>query len=80
MTQELDPQALIDSYGMSATVRLGDGKDMTLEQALEAERLFCPADSTDRNDPTKRLGYLANMLAAAGTLRPEHEHLVTRTE
>lgn len=80
MEQALDPQALVDIYGVSAPVRVGDGIDMTLGQALDAEQLFCPAEASTRQDPTKRLGYLANMLAAAGTLKPEHEHLITRNE
>ncbi|CAN5418699.1 hypothetical protein BH09PAT4_BH09PAT4_02500 [soil metagenome] len=75
----LDPEAFIDSYGDTAPVALGE-TTMTLGQALEAERLFCPADATKRQDPDRRVRYLARILASAGTLRPEDEHLLGQQE
>ena len=75
-----DPQAFIDAYGADAKVVVGNGRPLTLGQALEAERLLCPADVTARQDPERRLGYLANMLAAGGSLRPEDAHLLGQQE
>lgn len=75
-----DPQTFIDSYGLNAAVVAGKGIEMTLGQALEFERMLCPAGTTARQDPVKRVGYLANMLAAGGSLRPEDEHYLTREE
>ena len=69
-----DPQAFIDSYGPAAPVAFGNGLQTTLGQALEAESLLCPADAATRQDPLRRIGYLANMLAAADSLRPEDAH------
>jgi hypothetical protein len=78
MTHETpDPQAFIDAYGYDARVLVGKGREMTLGQALAAEQLLCPADEIARQDPSKRLGYLANMLAAGGSLRPEDEYLLS---
>lgn len=73
-----DPQSFIDAYSPDATVLVGrpPGKIMKLGQALAAEKLFCPADVTDRLDSVKRVGYLARILDAGGSLQPEHAHLV----
>ena len=72
-----DPQALIEAYGLDARVVVGSGDlAMTLGQALLAESLLCPANPTERQDPRRRLSYLAGMLAAGGSLRPEDEHLL----
>ena len=73
--KELDPQTFVDFYGQDAPVVAGKMK-ITLGQALEAEKMFCPADEEARQDPQKRLAYLAGMLAAAGSLSPEHEFLI----
>ena len=73
-TEIPDPQAFIDSYGPDAQVVVGNGMEMSLEQALKAEALLCPADAITRQDPRKRIGYIANMLAAAGSLREEDAH------
>ena len=67
----VDPQAFIGSYDPTTPVAFGNGMRMTLAQALAAEQLLCPANPDARQDPRKRLGYLANMLAAGGSLRPE---------
>lgn len=75
-----DSQAFIDSYGADAEVVAGKGVRMTLGQALEFERMLCPADTAKRQDPVKRVGYLANMLAAGGSLRLEDEHYLSREE
>jgi hypothetical protein len=76
MTHELDPQTFIESYGVTAEVMVGQGMRMTLGQALEAEQLFCPADKISRQDPDRRVRYLAHILGAAGTLRQEDAHLL----
>lgn len=78
--ENLDPQAFIDTYGLDAQVAFTNGMQMTLGQALEAERILCPADVTARQDPRRRIGYLANMLAAGGSLRPEDEQYTRDTE
>jgi len=65
----------MEAYDTETPVVAGD-RPMSLGQALAFERMFCPADPTDREDPGKRLRYLAGMLAAAGSLRPEHEGLL----
>jgi hypothetical protein len=75
-----DPQTFIDSYGPDAVVVAGNVTKMTLGQALEFERLLCPADATERQDPAKRVGYLANMLAAGGSLRPADECYLTKED
>jgi hypothetical protein len=81
MTREIpDPESFIDTYGLDAPVMAGNGMAMTLGQALEAERVLCPADMIDRQDPIKRVGYLARMLYQGGTLRPEDEYLVAEGE
>lgn len=80
--ENLSPQEFIESYGLSAPVRVGrgEGREVTLGQALKAENAFCPADKEKREDPVERVGYLAKILAAAGTLRPEDEHFLSRPE
>lgn len=75
-----DPEEFIDAYGTDAPVAFANGMQMTLGQALDAERLLCPADTVDRQDPIKRLGYLASMLAAGGSLRPEDERYLPPAE
>ncbi len=72
-----DPQALIAAYGPDAPVRSPNGVAMTLGQVLAAEALLCPADVATRQDPVKRVGYLARMLAAGESLRPEDHHLLS---
>lgn len=74
--EAIDPQDFIEAYGPDAAVMVGGGMEMTLGQALQAERLLCPADSTNRQDPAKRVGYLARILAAGGSLREEDQHLL----
>lgn len=69
----VDPQEFIDAYGPDAPVAFANGMQMSLGQALDAERLLCPADAVTRQDPRRRIGYLASMLAAGGSLRPEDE-------
>lgn len=74
--ENLEPRAFIDAYGVDAAVVVGSGMNMNLGQALAMEELFCPAGEADRQDPAKRLSYLAGMLAAADSLLPEHKHLL----
>jgi hypothetical protein len=76
----VDPQDFIDAYGPDAPVAFANGMQMTLRQALDAERLLCPADVTARQDPRRRIGYLANILAAGGSLLPEDEQYLPPVE
>jgi hypothetical protein len=76
----LDPQDFIDAYPQDTRVAFGNGMSMTLEQALQAEQMFCSAETADRQDPEKRVGYLATMLAASDSLLPEHEHYLPTPE
>ncbi len=77
MTPEIpSPQQLIDTYGQNAPVVVGDGSPMTLGQALAFEEMFCTADVANRHDQPKRVGFLAGILAAGGTLKPEHQYLL----
>jgi enhancing lycopene biosynthesis protein 2 len=74
-----NPEELVDIYGVDAAVTIGN-REMTLNQALLAEQLLCPADAAVRQDPEKRVKYLASMLVASGTLREEHYHLLDEPE
>jgi hypothetical protein len=76
----VDPQEFIDAYRPDTPVAFTNGMRMTLGQALEAERLLCPADETARQDPRRRIGYLANILAAGGSLLPEDEQYLPPAE
>ncbi|HSX17079.1 MAG TPA: hypothetical protein VLH86_03200 [Patescibacteria group bacterium] len=73
-TPELTEAGLVELYG-DAPVTLGTFT-VPLTQALAMEAAFCPADSETRTDPDRRLAYLAGMLASAGSLLPEHQHLL----
>jgi len=72
----LDPQTFVDTYGLDAPVAFDNGMNVSLGQALQMEAMFCTADAVSRQDPAKRVRYLAGMLAAGGTLLPEHEYLL----
>ena len=76
----VDPQEIIDAYGPDAPVAFANGMQMTLGQALDAERLLCPADMAARQDPRRRIGYLANILAAGGSRLPEDEQCLPPAE
>lgn len=78
MAHEIDPQSLIDSYGLDAVVKLGD-METTMGQAFQLEAL-CPVKPEDRQDPAARARYIAKMLAAGESLLPEHEHLLDASE
>jgi hypothetical protein len=83
MTPEIpDPQDFIDEYDSKARVTVGDGdgREMTLAQALQLEALLCTADEAARKDPAKRTAYLAKILATGGSLKPEHEYLLGEGE
>ncbi len=72
-----DPQVLIDRYGLDTPVVVGEkNMKISLGQALDMERMFCPADVSKREDPSRRIGYLATILAAGGSLLPEDHHLL----
>lgn len=68
-----DPESFANVYGPEAPVVLGNGRAITLGQAFALEAAFCDADPVARQDPVKRIGYLARILEAGGSLRPEHE-------
>ncbi len=74
------PQDFIDKYGPDVQVAMPNGDLITLGDALAAEELFCPADESKRQDPAKRVQYMAGMVAAAGNLQPEDEYLVAHTD
>jgi hypothetical protein len=78
MTAEMpDAQRFMEMYRPDDRVRFEDtGAEMTLGQALQLEALLCTADTDARQDPLRRIGYLARILAAGGSLLPEHEHLL----
>lgn len=78
--ETLDPQIFIDGYGPDAPVIVGSDMRITLGQALAAEAFLCPADAATRENPERRVQYVAGILAAAGTLRPEDAHLLGGTE
>ena len=76
MAETIDPQLIIDEYGRNAQVLTANGVAMNLGQALDFEALLCTASEADKQDPAKRVGHLTYILGMAGSLRPEHEHLV----
>lgn len=73
-------EAFMAAYSPDVPVVVGDGMRMKLGQALQFEDLFCTADKADRLDPSKRIGYLVGLLAAAGSLLPEHASLLEPLE
>lgn len=73
-------EEFLGNYPEDARVRLGEGAEMTITQALAFEKMFCPADPQKRQDPERRVAFLAGMLAAGGSLLPEHEYLVKPAE
>lgn len=75
----LTPDAMVEQYGEAAPVAI-NGRAMTLGQALRMEAMFCPADAIARQDPIRRLGYLARMLNDGGSLLPEHEGYLAAPE
>jgi len=75
MSIEDDPNSFVAYYGPTAVVKVG-GKAMALGQALQMEALLCPADTTRRQDPQLRIGYLARMLYDGGSLQPAHQRLL----
>jgi hypothetical protein len=76
-----DPQAFIDSYGPDAAVAFeATGLRTTLGQALAVEAMLCTAEPSRRQDPARRIGYLANILAAADSLRDEDRDLIPQSE
>lgn len=72
-------KVLTDTY-IDAPVMKGDNPDkppMTVRAALAFEEMLCkPADEERRQDPLLRIHWMAGKLASAGSLRPEHMHLL----
>ena len=63
-----------DAEGLFGTMRV------PLTAAVQMEAAFCrPGDAEAAQDPERRVRYLARRLAAAGTLREEHTHLLAET-
>lgn len=76
----LDPQAIIDKYGLDATIAFNNGLTTNLGSALELERDFCTAKDDERLDPNKRALYLVRLLANAGSLKSEDESLLPQAD
>lgn len=78
MDTKIGPEHLESIYGeKDAVVGPPPGLKMTLRQALQLEAEFCPASDDVRLDPVRRASYIAGILSAAGSLMPEHQHLVS---
>lgn len=73
-------EAFMAAYSTDVPVVVGGGVRMKLGQALQFEGLSCTADKADRLDPRKRIGFLVGLLAAAGSLLPEHAFLLEPLE
>ncbi len=75
-------QAFLNMYSPETPVMVGreNPKPMTLGKALDREAMYCVADDSVREDPTRRLGYLAGILAGGGSLLPEHELFLAQAE
>ena len=74
-----DVDAFIERYG-EAEVQFDSGLRMPLPKALEIEGTYCTAEDERRQDPGLRIKYLAGRLSAAGSLLPEHAHLLADRE
>jgi hypothetical protein len=77
-----NPEELIDVYGRDAPVMAGEFPDpIPLGTALALEQRFCrPANLDEARKPENRVAQMVKMLAAAGTLRPEHYGLLKDTD
>jgi predicted house-cleaning noncanonical NTP pyrophosphatase (MazG superfamily) len=75
---ELTVDAFVAVYAEAPAV-FGD-RTVPLGAALAMEAMFCPADQDKREDPATRLTFMAGRLAAAGSLLPEHQHLLPQEE
>ncbi len=83
MSSEIpDPERFMEMYGPDALVVTGKegSKPLTLEQALLREAMLCEANKEVRQDPVRRVRFLARALAAGGSLLPEHAYLIEESE
>ena len=78
--ETVHPQEFIDSYDPDTIIRFDNGLETTLAQAMEAESKYCTAETARRQDSSKRIGWIASRLHAAGSLRPEDEQYLPATE
>lgn len=69
------PEEFINLYNLNSEVLIGE-RTITLGQALEMEKAFCPAESEVKDNPDVRVYFLAKILAGAGTLLPEHMYIL----
>ena len=72
---EIDVTSFTDSYDPATPVMIGE-MVLTLEQALRAEAEACTADIPDRNNQIGRIRFMAKILDAGGSLRPEDKYLL----
>lgn len=75
--QKLTETEFVEKYGDS-TFKRGD-LEVTLNQALEMEKMLCPADIEKRENNDLRLSYMAKMVGAEALL-PEHQYLLEQTD
>ncbi len=78
-------QQLLEAHPLDTPVAVGgrremNGTTLTLGFVMMMEASSCPADAQKREDPELRARTLASMLAAAGSLKPEFDHLLQTTE
>ncbi|HYH75394.1 MAG TPA: hypothetical protein VD735_05535 [Candidatus Saccharimonadales bacterium] len=73
------PEDFMERYGEVDVTVPGIGIVAPLTEVVAMEERFCPADTADRQDPFKRVGYLANLVLYTGQLNPAHHHLAPDT-
>ncbi len=79
-SEPIDPEAFLSAYDLATPIVVGELR-LTLGAALAMERDYCkPENEADTKDPQKRIEWLANKLAAGGSLLPEHKRLLTPQE
>jgi hypothetical protein len=71
MSSEITEAEFIDIYG-EAPITFRD-QSVPLTTLLQMEAAFCTGQPEARQDPEKRVGYLAKLVG--DNLLPEHEHL-----
>jgi hypothetical protein len=77
--EQQDLPAEADFIAQYGDIKVEGDESMTLNGLLAMEERFCPAPAEARNDPEKRVAYMAKMVGVAA-LAPEHAHLVPKPE